>query len=171
MIGGSEGDVPFILASIEINLRLGQIIRDRVPSQQDITSAPVPKSLLELVEEGLVAQAPAIDLVVDARAFRPRLARVVGLVDGEVGEGVVVGKVVFPCREEGVVAAAVGRVQEQGSRVEGSGDGVVGRRREDCDVGKGLLLLARVGWCWCWCCEGGRDEACHGDERGEEVHR
>lgn len=105
---------------VEFELGLGEVVWDAVSREEDCSSFELSYGFVEFVEKGLVAEAPAIDLVIDFCAFGPGLAAIDGLVDGEVGKGVVVWEVVFPgCEEEARF------FELEGAGVEGARDGVV----------------------------------------------
>lgn len=77
-------NIPFVLRSVDIKLRLTEVCWDAVRGDQQRSSGVVTNVLDQLVELWLVAQSPAIDLIVYPRSLRPRLALVVGLPDGNI---------------------------------------------------------------------------------------
>lgn len=74
---------PCVSADVEVKLCLGQVLGDRVTGKKNRTSRVASEALLELVEEGLVSETPAVDLVGDGRIGRPCEAVVCGSIDGE----------------------------------------------------------------------------------------
>jgi len=89
-------------------LRHAEVAGDRAAREEDGAGLVACEGLGEDVEEGLVAETPAVDLVLDARALFPGVAAVFGVVDGEVDLGRLRG-VVLPCCDEGAVLKRSGR--------------------------------------------------------------
>lgn len=58
-------DLPLVSAGIQINLRLAQILGDRVPGQKQVPLLVPSDGRRKLVEERLVSQTPAVDLVLE----------------------------------------------------------------------------------------------------------
>lgn len=55
--------LPLVSTGIQINLRLAQFLRDRIPGKKQVALLVASDRRRKLVEEGLVSQTPAVDLV------------------------------------------------------------------------------------------------------------
>ena len=86
-------DSPSVLASIKVELRLAQILGDRVSSDQDRSLREPSEIDLELVQVRLVSQSPSVDCVLYPGDFFPGEPVVGRSVDREIG---LVGGVVLP---------------------------------------------------------------------------
>ena len=84
---------PSVLTSIKVELRLAQILGDRVPSDQDRSLREPSEIDLELVQVRLVPQSPSVDGVLDPGDFFPGEPVVGRSVNREVR---LVGGVVLP---------------------------------------------------------------------------
>lgn len=93
--------VPRVGGGVQVDGGQGEIRGDGVAREEDGARGKGGEGPRELVEEGLVAEAPVVDLVVDVGDVGPGGAVVEGLVNGEVDQGGF-GGVVLPGREEGV---------------------------------------------------------------------
>jgi hypothetical protein len=54
---------PLVSAGVQVDLRLAQILRDRIAGKKQVALLVASDGRRKLVEEGLVSHAPAIDLV------------------------------------------------------------------------------------------------------------
>ena len=148
-----------IRRSVEVDLSDREVGRDRASSQENRAALVACEGFLKHIQEGLVPQPPAVDSILHPRAFRPSVAAVCGVEDGEVDLGRL-GGVVLPCCDQGAV------FQLGGAGVEDFGVGpvCVGGRGEDFALGKGCGSLA---WFGVGGCEGEGEE---GEEEGGELH-
>ena len=89
-------------AGVELDLRHGEVGGDGAAGEEDGAGFVACEVLGQDVEEGLVAETPSIDGVLDSRALFPGVAAIFGVVDGEVDLGWL-RSVVLPCCDEGAV--------------------------------------------------------------------
>ena len=111
-------------ARVQVDLGVAEVCWDGVSCGEDGAGRVPCEGFVEEVEEGLVAEAPVVDLVLDLGDLGPRDAAVAGAVDREVDEGWF-GGVVLPGGEEVVVW------ELDGAGVEDLGVGVVTWGSED----------------------------------------
>ena len=83
-------------ARVQVDLGVAEVCGDGIPRRENGSGLVACQRLVEEVEEGLVAEAPVVDLVVYLRDLGPGFTVIAGPVDGKIDQWWF-GTVVFPC--------------------------------------------------------------------------